>query len=96
MASEIPQLASPFGEFKLQRYPARRNESLLAWCAADVLLLEAYAGQQREGSVLVANDENGALATSLPAATSWTDSALAAIALQHNLASNGKTAVTQL
>jgi hypothetical protein len=31
---------TPFGDFLLRRYPARRDDPLQAWCGADTLLLE--------------------------------------------------------
>ena len=41
VASALTRLNCPQGEFELQRYPSRNREPLRAWCAADVLLLEA-------------------------------------------------------
>jgi 23S rRNA (guanine1835-N2)-methyltransferase len=87
-------LVCSYGEFNLQRYPSRRQEALLPWCAADSLLLEACAAEGEAGAnTLVVNDEHGALATALLPAASWTDSALAAIALARNLERNQRPAV---
>ena len=41
VAPALTRLNCPQGEFELQRYPSRNREPLRAWCAADVLLLEA-------------------------------------------------------
>lgn len=80
---------TPFGDFSLSRYPTRRNEPLLAWCAADLLLLEEINRLGIDGSqTLVVNDEHGALAVALQPQAVWTDSALASMAVQHNLALN--------
>lgn len=81
---------TPFGDFQLQRYPARRDEPLQAWCGADLLLLEEVRRREMEGwsggaHRLVANDEHGALCVALSPAALWTDSALSALALQRNL-----------
>ena len=53
---------TPFGAFRLTRYPARREEPLQAWCAADLLLLEEIHRLETPGTdILVVNDEHGAL-----------------------------------
>lgn len=80
---------TPFGDFRLLRHPARPDEPLQAWCAADLLLLEEThrSGGWRE-EILVVNDEHGALCVALQPGALWTDSALAALALRHNLAEN--------
>lgn len=88
---------TPFGDFQLRRYPARRQETLQAWNAADSLLLEALHSLEIVGArVLVVNDEHGALCVPLRTARGptplWTDSALAAIALEQNLKRNPITA----
>ncbi len=88
---------TPFGDFRLRRYPARRDEPLLAWCAADLLLLEEiHRRGATGGDILVVNDEHGALCVALQARALWTDSALAALALQRNLLQNGRPEVTVL
>lgn len=80
---------SPFGDFRLQRYPTRRDEPLQAWCSADMLLLEELHRMGIAGSeVLAVNDEHGALSVPLCALGLWTDSALSALALKQNLAAN--------
>tara|TARA_R110001599_G_scaffold353512_1_gene593433 strand:+ start:22635 stop:23753 length:1119 start_codon:yes stop_codon:yes gene_type:complete len=80
---------TPFGEFTLHRYPSRRDEPLRAWCAADLLLLDAVQHREIVGAeVLVVNDEHGALCVPLGARGLWTDSALSALALAQNLAAN--------
>jgi 16S rRNA G1207 methylase RsmC len=81
---------TPFGDFRLCRYPARRDEPLQAWCAADLLLLEEVhrLGDAGAAETLVVNDEHGALCVALQPAALWTDSALAVLALQRNLAGN--------
>ena len=89
MTADPRFFANPFGEVTLQRYPARRDEKLRAWCSADLLLLQAL---QRLGlpaaHTLVVNDEYGALTVPLGPQALWTDSWLAATAAQRNLASN--------
>lgn len=86
--------ATPFGEFRLQRYPSRRDEPLRAWCAADLLLLEALHNRNVSGAqLLVANDEHGALSVATGARGLWTDSALSALALAQNLAANDRVDV---
>lgn len=87
---------TPFGPFQLQRYPARRQELLRAWCGADLLLLDTVAEQTLPGSILIINDDYGALSLPLSAAgaacTLWTDSALAARALTDNARANNSPA----
>ncbi len=88
------RLHTLFGDFTLVRYPARRPEPLQAWCSADRLLLdEAYERRGTFGSCLVVNDEHGALSTALQPRALWTDSALAARAVQDNLRRNGQAPV---
>jgi 16S rRNA G1207 methylase RsmC len=87
MAATAPtRLSCPQGHFELQRYPGRKQEPLQAWTGADLLLLEAAASTG--GPCLVANDEHGALATALAPAAVWTDSALAARAIEINCQRN--------
>ncbi|GAB5449860.1 MAG: methyltransferase [Halioglobus sp.] len=84
---------TPFGEFFLARYPARRKEPLQAWCAADLLLLEAAAAQTRPcNTALVINDAYGLLSLALHAAHLWTDSALSVMAMRRNAQTNGVAA----
>tara|TARA_R110002110_G_scaffold14698_1_gene67644 strand:- start:69654 stop:70769 length:1116 start_codon:yes stop_codon:yes gene_type:complete len=85
---------SPYGDFSLLRYPARKQEPLLAWCAADSLLLEAAHERNADPQhSLVVNDDHGALAVAMQPAASWTDSALSAQALLNNLSANHRNAV---
>ncbi|MBP6723236.1 MAG: class I SAM-dependent methyltransferase [Halioglobus sp.] len=85
---------TPYGEFRLLRYPARRDEALVAWCAADLLLLEEIHRRQVPGAdILVVNDEHGVLGVALQPQAMWTDSALAVLALQRNLQQNGRAKV---
>ncbi|GAB3275960.1 class I SAM-dependent methyltransferase [Parahaliea aestuarii] len=81
---------TPFGTFDLQRYPARPREPLQAWCAADGLLLEAAAelDEPSRASIVVVNDDHGALALPLSAQSLWTDSALSARATADNCRRN--------
>jgi 16S rRNA G1207 methylase RsmC len=80
---------TPYGTFELQRYPARRQEPLQAWCAADSLLLEATNKLSVPSEdILVVNDEHGALCVALQPAALWTDSALSAQALKRNSSTN--------
>ena len=54
------------GEFKLERYPRRVNETLRAWDAADEIILRNLKGyDDAMGEVLVVNDNWGALSTAL-------------------------------
>jgi 16S rRNA G1207 methylase RsmC len=80
---------TPYGTFEVRRYPARGQEPLQAWCAADSLLLQAINELSVPGEdTLVVNDEHGALCVALQPAALWTDSALAALALKHNSSTN--------
>ena len=83
---------SPFDPLTLRQYPPVKQGQ--AYNGADVLLVEAcrsagYAAHQ----ILVANDEFGALCVALQAATLWTDSWLASISAQNNLAANDSASV---
>ncbi len=90
MTAADPLYQTPFGQFRLRRYPARRDDPLQAWCGADTLLLEAiHRLGWPGGEVLVVNDEHGALTVPLQARALWTDSALAALALKRNLGTGG-------
>jgi 23S rRNA (guanine1835-N2)-methyltransferase len=81
------------GTNELSRRPVSRGDVLLAWDAADQLLLEQIVdiGRTESLAALVVNDTFGALAVALqPAAvTSWSDSFSAHEATQANLAANG-------
>jgi len=91
----MPLLTTPFAELDLIRQPDQANDPLQAFDAADEYLLEQLHGQQlAAGSrVLVLNDSFGALAASLAghlSVVSSGDSHLAHLALEKNLARNGK------
>jgi len=91
----MPLLTTPFAELDLIRQPDQANDPLQAFDAADEYLLEQLHGQQlaAESRVLVLNDSFGALAASLVghlSVVSSGDSHLAHLALEKNLARNGK------
>ena len=87
-------MLTPYGEFELHRYPARRAEPLKAWCAADSLLLdEAHARGIAGSDILAVNDEHGALCVALEPRALWTDSALSEHAALRNLQRNGRASV---
>jgi 23S rRNA (guanine1835-N2)-methyltransferase len=84
----------PQGEFELQRYPTRPNETLRAWDAADEFLLRHLAATTEWAGVrelLIVNDNAGALSTALSVHHAWmlSDSYLAHAATRKNLARNG-------
>lgn len=61
---------SSFGSFQLQRYPARKKETLRAWDSADEYLLQHLEENkllQEDTSVLILNDSFGALSVTLNA-----------------------------
>src|SRR5438876_12400495 len=79
------------GQFELERYPRRTNETLQAWDAADELILRKLEDRgETIGNVLIVNDSWGALSVALadhrPSALS--DSYLAHAATRRNLAKN--------
>ncbi len=93
MESMETLLKVPQGQFKLQRLPQRKNETLRAWDAADEYLLNYLAEKkllQDDFKVLVLNDSFGALAVALnyyqPLAVS--DSWLSQQSTQLNLSIN--------
>lgn len=91
----MPLFNSPFADLDLIRQPEQANDPLLAFDAADQYLLEHLAAQAPQPGcrVLILNDSFGALAASLAGqvqATSSGDSHLARMALEKNLARNGK------
>lgn len=86
-------MPTPFGSFRLARYPARGNEALQAWCSADSLLLEEVLRSGKyDRQILVVNDAYGALCVALEPQALWTDSALSALAMQRNAQANSRTA----
>ncbi len=88
----------PFGTSELHRRPVSNGDLLLAWDAADQLLLEEYAtfGSVTGAPVLVVNDSFGALAVALAdqSVTSWSDSRTAHLATESNAEANGAVAIT--
>ncbi|MGF6394043.1 methyltransferase [Pseudomonas plecoglossicida] len=91
----MPLLTSPYAELDLIRQPDQANDPLQAFDAADEYLLEQLHGQAPGAAcrVLVLNDSFGALAASLGGhmtVVSSGDSHLARMALEKNLARNGK------
>ncbi len=86
-------LTCPAGQFQLKRYPARKRETLRAWCGADLLLIEAAQEiSDPNAGILVVNDDHGTLCIALQPSALWTDSALSAQAMQHNAAANERPA----
>jgi 16S rRNA (guanine1207-N2)-methyltransferase len=92
----LPSLDLQDKSLLLHRYPLRRNDPLRPWDAADEFLLKHVqdAGSEPGEEVLVINDGFGALATALHDRhpTTWNDSYLSRLALDHNLALNGLSA----
>lgn len=91
----MPLLTTPYAELDLIRQPDQANDPLQAFDAADEYLLAHLHEQAPDADcrVLVLNDSFGALAASLAgqlAVTSSGDSHLAHLALEKNLARNGK------
>lgn len=84
----------PQGEFKLNRYPFIRRESLRAWDAADEYLLKYISeniSAEKPLKILVVNDNFGALVLPLLAAndvTLWSDSYLSQQGVKENLKEN--------
>ncbi len=84
-----------FGPLELERYPVTENPTLQAFDTADVYLLQTLADQPASDlPLLVINDHFGTLACALAKADpalkphSWSDSELARLALEANLANN--------
>ncbi|EJN38047.1 16S RNA G1207 methylase RsmC [Pseudomonas sp. GM84] len=91
----MPLLTTPYAELDLIRQPDQANDPLQAFDAADEYLLEQLHAQAPGAAcrVLVLNDSFGALAASLEGhlqVVSSGDSHLARMALEKNLARNGK------
>lgn len=83
----------PQGEFRLNRYPVRKNELLRAWDAADEYLLNHLYNKidpRKNLNILIINDSFGALATSLSNQniTVWTDSWISMNGIQENIMGN--------
>ena len=99
MASGTRTFTSAFGSLELARRPDVPDGSLLAWDAADELLLAAFDTARetlraQRPRVLVVSDTFGALTTSLVASgladvTMWSDSQVSFAAMRSNLERNG-------
>ena len=83
------------GDFRLLRYPARKNEPLRAWDAADELVLDYLADDpllsaKKSISILIINDQFGCLTVALNAFSphTYTDSYISIRACEANLANN--------
>jgi len=81
------------GEFRLERYPHRKNDRLRAWDAADEYLLNHVSEEvnsEKKLKVLIVNDSFGALASALSehSLTVWTDSWLAHEGVYQNFSIN--------
>ena len=81
------------GEFKLARYPLRKNERLRAWDAADEYLLDYFSQQFQDKeilNILIVNDVFAALTTALSQhkITFWTDSWISKKSLSQNIEIN--------
>lgn len=89
----MERLEVPQGSFELARHPVRTNETLRAWDAADEYALRHLASLTiaPDASVLVVNDDWGALAVALAPhqPVSFGDSALAHAGARANAARNG-------
>src|SRR6185436_8766023 len=90
----MARLKVPQGEFELSRYPADGNETLIAWDAADELLLRHLAERSEainvNAGILIVNDSAGALSTAMAdhKPRMLSDSYLAHVATCRNLARN--------
>jgi len=90
----MEKLFVPQGEFKLNRFPFRKKETLRAWDAADELLLTHLAENNlvdNSKSTVIVNDNFGALSIPLSACkpTVISDSCLTFKAIGANLQHNG-------
>ncbi|CAM3788776.1 methyltransferase [Parendozoicomonas haliclonae] len=90
----MESLTCPFGTFKLQRLPLRKNETLRAWDAADEYLLtyiHEQFGQALPQKPLIINDSFGALGVALAASqpVQWNNSWISYISQYHNAELNG-------
>ncbi len=100
MVSGTRAFSSAFGSVELARRPDVADGSLVAWDAADELLLLAFDEARQNlrverPCVLVVSDTFGALSVSLVASglaevTMWSDSQVAFSALRSNLERNGQ------
>jgi len=90
----LVQFNTRLGSAELRRFPLKEKDTLRAWDAADEYLLNDLAERNclhADSSILLINDQFGALAVSLSAyrPTVWTDSHLARLALEANCQANG-------
>ncbi|OED39800.1 hypothetical protein AB833_14420 [Chromatiales bacterium (ex Bugula neritina AB1)] len=86
---------SPFGDFKLGRWPDNKNDNLQAWDAADEYLLEYLHGknlpdQNTVRRILIVNDSFGALSCALNrySPVNWSDSKISHQAAKENCRRN--------
>jgi 23S rRNA (guanine1835-N2)-methyltransferase len=65
--NQMEQLNSPQGTFHFSRFPVRKKETLRAWDAADEYLLHHIheLSPETDTSILIINDQFGALSTAL-------------------------------
>lgn len=80
------------GQYRLQRWPARPDERLRAWDAADEYVVQHLAAESLQcPRTLIVNDQFGALTLCLNqlSPVNWGDSFIAHSAASHNLALNG-------
>jgi 23S rRNA (guanine1835-N2)-methyltransferase len=92
MKSATSSFETPYGTFRLRRYPLSPEEQLRAWSSADALLIEeAFRLNATASEIFVVNDAFGALCVALQPKALWTDSALTALALEHNENANNRT-----
>ncbi len=96
----MTQFDNAYGAFELKRFPAAHDPTLMAWDAADHLTLRRLQETlPQSGSILVLNDEFGALAVSLAKHHSvyhWTDSYLSQLATQKNAELNQLSGIQYL
>lgn len=90
----MEKLQVPQGEFKLNRFPLRKKETLRAWDAADELLLRHLAENHQANDskiIVIVNDNFGALSIPLSTykPTVISDSCLTFKAIGANLQLNG-------
>jgi len=88
----LPSLDLQDKSIRLHRFPLRKDDPLQPWDSADVYLLKQFHddGPAPGKSVLVVNDTFGTLVTALHdhCPTTWNDSHLSHLALEHNLVLN--------
>ncbi len=92
--SDNKEFKTSYGKYHLSRLPARKNELLQAWDAADEYVLDTLAHEYKPDnntSVLLCNDSFGALAVALHECQveTWSDSWLAHQATINNYRANG-------